>query len=103
MMGWRPHDGYQVKTSGPLATFLQGGCQRKKRLSALEYVDFNECPLAFGILCDHLCDENVPLSVREFAQIVALKARLPNGGVGALSLIYLARLVVDTPTAPPPR
>ncbi|WP_308719912.1 MafI family immunity protein [Komagataeibacter xylinus] len=63
-----------IRASGHL---FVGRMPEGKRLPALEYVDFNECPLAFGTLCDHRCDENVPLSVREFAQIVALNARLP--------------------------
>lgn len=40
--------------------------------SALDYIDFNEEPLAFEILCEHICEYDVQLSQTEYDEAIAL-------------------------------
>lgn len=39
---------------------------------ALDYIKFNEEPLAFEILCDHICEYDVMLSQSEYDEVIAL-------------------------------
>lgn len=43
------------------------------RLSeALKYVDFNECNLAFEVICDDICEYNVKITKIEFDEIIEI-------------------------------
>jgi len=37
---------------------------------ALDYVNYNECVLAFEEVCSQLCENNVPISLDEFNEAV---------------------------------
>lgn len=39
---------------------------------ALDYIKFNEEPLAFEILCDHICEYDVALSQSEYEEVITL-------------------------------
>ncbi|EGT4268801.1 MafI family immunity protein [Cronobacter sakazakii] len=39
---------------------------------ALDYINFNEEPLAFEILCDHICEYDVQLSQAEYDEAITL-------------------------------
>jgi len=39
---------------------------------ALDYINFNEEALAFEILCDHICENDVHLSQTEYDEAIAL-------------------------------
>lgn len=49
---------------GRLESFLLEG--------ALDYINFNEEPLAFEILCDHICEYDVKISQAEYDEAMAL-------------------------------
>ncbi|KAJ9429968.1 hypothetical protein SAMN05518863_1078 [Candidatus Pantoea symbiotica] len=39
---------------------------------ALDYINFNEEPLALEILCDHICEYDVALNQAEYDEVIAL-------------------------------
>lgn len=51
---------------------FQGRIDKQKLDSALDYVSFNECALAFETVCDYLCEEDVNISQTEYEEIMAL-------------------------------
>jgi len=61
--------------------------------SALDYIDFNEEPLAFEILCEHICEYDVQLSQTEYDEAIALAKHM---GLNVLDGPYkhLAGLIV---------
>ena len=70
---------------GRLESFLLEG--------ALDYINFNEEPLAFEILCEHICEYDVQLSQTEYDEAIALAKHM---GLDVLDVPYkhLTSLIV---------
>jgi hypothetical protein len=59
---------------------------------ALDYVDFNEEPLALETLCDYLCENNVAITQDEFNDILKLD-EVTGSNLDARVIRYIKKLI----------
>lgn len=60
---------------------------------ALDYIQYNEEPLAFEILCDHISEYDVAITSEEYEKIANL-AKEMNLDINEAPFKYLKQLVV---------
>ncbi|MFH5067067.1 MafI family immunity protein [Enterobacter cloacae complex sp. 2024EL-00215] len=60
---------------------------------ALDYIQYNEEPLAFEILCDHICEYDVAITSEEYERIVNLTKDM-NLDIDDAPFKYLKQLVM---------
>lgn len=60
---------------------------------ALDYIQYNEEPLAFEILCDHISEHDVAITSEEYEKIASL-ANDMNLDINGAPFKYLKQLVV---------
>ncbi|MHC6224502.1 MafI family immunity protein [Pseudomonas sp. X10] len=58
---------------------------------ALDYIDYNEQPLALDTLCDYLCEEDIPITPEEYSHICTLNTAL-GCPLSVNALAYLKNL-----------
>lgn len=62
---------------------------------ALDYIQFNEVPLAFEILCDHVVEYNVALTMAEYEEMPLLMEVIEmQKDINAPPFIYLRVLAI---------
>jgi hypothetical protein len=60
---------------------------------ALDYIQYNEEPLAFEILCDHISEYDVSITLDEYEKIVHLVKDM-NLDINEAPFKYLKQLVI---------
>lgn len=60
---------------------------------ALDYIQYNEEPLAFEILCDHISEYNVAITLEEYEKIANLIKEM-NLNINEAPFKYLKQLVI---------
>ncbi|AHJ63562.1 Hypothetical protein GbCGDNIH3_7262 [Granulibacter bethesdensis] len=84
-----------IKRIYDLGEKLRGRLEQWKIDSALEYIEHNEVPLAFEMLCDHLCDDGILIYNDEFREILNIGS-FPGMELHQLNKKMLKSLVIDS-------
>ncbi|HFU5868626.1 TPA: MafI family immunity protein, partial [Yersinia enterocolitica] len=73
---------------------LEGKLDQGLLEGALDYIKFNEEPLAFEILCDHICEYDVNLSHAEYDEVMVL-AKDMGVDVSEAPYKYMKELIIS--------
>ncbi|EKN3726854.1 TPA: MafI family immunity protein [Yersinia enterocolitica] len=73
---------------------LEGKLDQGLLEGALDYIKFNEEPLAFEILCDHICEYDVNLSHAEYDEVMVL-AKDMGVDVNEAPYKYMKELIIS--------
>jgi len=72
---------------------LDGMLDQELLKGALDYINFNEEPLALEILCDHICEYDVTLNQADYDEVIAL-AKEMGLDVNDAPYKHMKRLVI---------
>lgn len=75
-----------------MGSFLEGRLEPALIEGALDYIHHNEEPLAFEILCDHISEYDISITLREYELITSL-VECMKLDINAAPFKHLKRLV----------